>query len=65
MGCLNLLSKCLWFLNNYYFKFIYLKLDEQRVLVEPSCGVSVQVAYDLEKYLKDNYSNVIVVVCGV
>jgi Ni,Fe-hydrogenase maturation factor len=33
-------------------------------LTEPACGVSVQVAYNLKKYINKNYSNVVVVVCG-
>ena len=33
--------------------------------MEPSCGVSLAVAYDLKKYLPDQeFKNVVVVVCG-
>lgn len=35
------------------------------MLVEPSCGVSVQIVYDLKKYLNDRkFENIVVIVCG-
>ncbi|KAJ9614593.1 catabolic L-serine/threonine dehydratase [Cladophialophora chaetospira] len=43
-------------------------LDDERILVEPACGVSIALAYDgrLKKYLKDlgPESKVVLVVCG-
>lgn len=43
-------------------------LDDERILVEPACGVSVALAYDgrLKKYLKDfgPESKVVLVICG-
>jgi hypothetical protein len=39
--------------------------DDHKHLVEPSCGVSIQVAYDLEKlYGKRRFKNVVVIACG-
>ncbi len=41
-------------------------LDEQKILVEPSCGCSIIVARNLDQYLSldKELKNVVVVVCG-
>ncbi|CAF0724486.1 unnamed protein product [Brachionus calyciflorus] len=40
-------------------------LNDHRFLVEPSCGASLAVAYNMDKYLgKGKYKNVVVEVCG-
>lgn len=39
-------------------------LDRQGMLVEPSCGVSVAAAENLNKLYPGQFRNVVVVVCG-
>jgi L-serine/L-threonine ammonia-lyase len=40
-------------------------LNDHRMLVEPSCGCSLSVAYNLSKHFSDfKFKNVVVIVCG-
>lgn len=38
-------------------------LDDHRALVEPACGASLSIAYDLPQRLKDK-QNILIIVCG-
>ena len=50
---------------NLSFSTDLLKIDDHRTLVEPSCGASLAVAYNLkEKVPEKVYKNVVVIVCG-
>ena len=54
----------LTFINHIIFTNFSFNIDDHKILVEPSCGVSVAVAYNLEKYLHSKFKNIVVVVCG-
>lgn len=34
------------------------------MLVEPSCGVSIYVAYNLKKFFTQRFENIVVIACG-
>jgi L-serine/L-threonine ammonia-lyase len=38
--------------------------DDHRILAEPACAAAITVAYNLKKYLNEDYENVVVEVCG-
>jgi len=43
---------------------LFENIDGQGMLVEPSCGVSIAVALNMNKYFPEQFTNVVVVACG-